>query len=49
MNEKQAKSFPVSANNPCPFLRGLVAEGTLADDIEPCARSRKKRTRRWGS
>jgi len=38
MNEKQAKSFPVSANNPCPFLRGLVAEGTLSDDIEPCAR-----------
>lgn len=28
----------VSANNPCPFLRALVAEGRLADDTEPLAR-----------
>ncbi|HMS28098.1 MAG TPA: hypothetical protein PKC80_12115 [Burkholderiaceae bacterium] len=26
---------PVSPNNPCPFLRGLVAQGALADDVEP--------------
>ena len=25
----------VSSGNPCPFLRALVADGTLADDIEP--------------
>ncbi len=28
----------VSANNPCPFLRGLVATGRLADDREPLAK-----------
>lgn len=27
--------LPVSANNPCPFLRALVASGRLADDSEP--------------
>ena len=26
---------PVSSGNPCPFLRALVAQGSLADDIEP--------------
>jgi hypothetical protein len=26
---------PVSANNPCPFLRALVSEGRLADNTEP--------------
>lgn len=26
---------PVSGNNPCPFLRALVAQGRLADDTEP--------------
>lgn len=26
---------PVSGNNPCPFLRALVAQGQLADDVEP--------------
>jgi hypothetical protein len=26
---------PVSANNPCPFLRALVSEGQLADKTEP--------------
>ena len=25
----------MSPNNPCPFLRALVAEGLLADDVEP--------------
>jgi hypothetical protein len=29
------KPLPVSGNNPCPFLRALVAAGRLADDIEP--------------
>ncbi|MGL6108462.1 MAG: hypothetical protein ACRC2B_00025 [Rubrivivax sp.] len=28
----------VSANNPCPFLRALVATGKLADDREPLAK-----------
>jgi hypothetical protein len=28
----------VSAGNPCPFLRALVAEGALADDTEPLDR-----------
>jgi hypothetical protein len=28
---------PVSANNPCPFLRALVASGKLADAREPLA------------
>ena len=29
---------PVSANNPCPFLRALVSSGKLADDREPLAK-----------
>jgi hypothetical protein len=29
------KPLPVSGDNPCPFLRALVAAGRLADDIEP--------------
>jgi hypothetical protein len=29
------KTLPVSANNPCPFLRSLVAAGELADRREP--------------
>jgi hypothetical protein len=29
------KSFEVSANNPCPFLRALVSAGMLSDDREP--------------
>jgi hypothetical protein len=32
---QQPDALPVSPDNPCPFLRALVAEGTLADDIEP--------------
>lgn len=35
MTKKQDKSLPVSANNPCPFLRALVATGKLADGREP--------------
>ena len=35
MATKQPDTLPVSPNNPCPFLRALVADGTLADDIEP--------------
>lgn len=41
MTEKQAKPAtqrPVSAGNPCPFLRALVADGTLADGVEPISR-----------
>ena len=32
---KPAAQNLVSAGNPCPFLRALVADGTLADGIEP--------------
>ena len=32
---KTATPLPVSAHNPCPFLRALVASGRLADDTEP--------------
>ena len=35
MAKKSDASLPVSANNPCPFLRALVAQGKLADDAEP--------------
>jgi len=38
MTEKRTKPAaqrPVSAGNPCPFLRALVADGTLADGVEP--------------
>ncbi len=35
MAKKSDTSLPVSANNPCPFLRALVAQGKLADDTEP--------------
>jgi hypothetical protein len=31
---KTATTPPVSGNNPCPFLRALVASGRLADDTE---------------
>ncbi len=37
MIKKPGSSHPVSANNPCPFLRALVATGQLADDREPLA------------
>ena len=35
MATKRDKSLPVSANNPCPYLRALVASGELADGREP--------------
>jgi hypothetical protein len=37
MDTKQAAQHPVSPNNPCPFLRGLVANGQLTDDTESLA------------
>jgi hypothetical protein len=36
--KKSVSPHPVSANNPCPFLRALVATGKLADDREPLAK-----------
>ncbi len=38
MGKKSGGPHPVSANNPCPFLRALVARGELADDREPLAK-----------
>lgn len=38
MTKTSSKQQPVSANNPCPFLRALVASGKLADDREPVAK-----------
>ena len=38
MINKSSGQHPVSANNPCPFLRALVAAGKLADDREPLAK-----------
>jgi hypothetical protein len=38
MVEKPGGPHPVSANNPCPFLRALVATGRLSDDREPLAK-----------
>ena len=35
MVKKMDDTLPVSANNPCPFLRALVAAGKLSDDREP--------------
>ena len=35
MAKKLDPSLPVSANNPCPFLRALVAAGKLSDGREP--------------
>jgi hypothetical protein len=32
---KLAAQFPVGAGNPCPFLRALVADGSLSDGVEP--------------
>jgi hypothetical protein len=36
--KKTDGSIPVSANNPCPFLRALVAAGELSDSREPLAK-----------
>ncbi len=38
MVKKAPGPHPVSANNPCPFLRALVSAGKLADDREPLAK-----------
>lgn len=35
MIEKRVRTHPVSANNPCPFLRALVSSGQLSDAREP--------------
>lgn len=35
MGTKRAAARDVSPNNPCPFLRALVARGQLRDDQEP--------------
>lgn len=34
MSNTATPSLPVSGNNPCPFLRALVASGQLADDTD---------------
>ena len=38
MVKKSGRPHPVSANNPCPFLRALVSMGKLSDDREPLAK-----------
>ena len=38
MIKKLGGPYPVSANNPCPFLRALVASGKLSDGREPLAK-----------
>lgn len=38
MSNNAKDGLPVSPNNPCPFLRGLVSEGKLADDVAPLSR-----------
>ena len=38
MVKKSGGPHPVSANNPCPFLRALVSTGKLSDDREPLAK-----------
>jgi hypothetical protein len=38
VTKTSSKQHPVSANNPCPFLRALVASGKLADHREPLAK-----------
>ena len=35
---KPIAARPVSPNNPCPFLRALVAQGQLSDTVEPLGR-----------
>jgi hypothetical protein len=35
MTNKPEEAYSVSSNNPCPFLRALVAEGKLSDVREP--------------
>ncbi len=38
MATKSSATPTVSRNNPCPFLRALVAQGQLADDTEPLSK-----------
>ena len=38
MIKKLGRPHSVSANNPCPFLRALVASGKLSDEREPLAK-----------
>lgn len=38
MVRKSDRPHPVSANNPCPFLRALVSTGELSDDREPLSK-----------
>lgn len=38
MVKKSGGPNPVSANNPCPFLRALVSTGKLSDEREPLAK-----------
>lgn len=38
MTPRSSKQHAVSPNNPCPFLRALVASGKLADGREPVAK-----------
>ena len=38
MATKSKTTQAVSPNNPCPFLRALVAQGQLADDTEPLSK-----------
>jgi hypothetical protein len=38
VGKKSGGPHPASANNPCPFLRALVATEELADDREPLAK-----------
>lgn len=35
MIQRRVRPHPVSANNPCPFLRALVSSGKLSDSREP--------------
>jgi len=35
---KPTNDHPVSSNNPCPFLRALVAQGSLHDATEPLSK-----------
>lgn len=38
MVRRSVEPHPVSANNPCPYLRALVSTGKLSDEREPLAK-----------
>ncbi len=38
MGNSAKGNLKVSPDNPCPFLRGLVEQGTLSDDSETCSK-----------